>query len=214
MNIAIIGNGNVGQALAQRWLAKVHSVVFGSRDPDAPKIAALLAALGSAASSASLENASTHADVVLLAVPWEAALMSVRALGDLSNKVLIDATNPIAMNPAGLQAGLLMGHTTSADRPAGRGSVHPRCRRRRPPPGAPVGATRHALDSSVLSPRHGTEFLLPCLRHQHGLTIGCSERLRASLLLSALPMAAVAWLSIVRPTAQRTHQDTYRQLPP
>lgn len=114
MNIAIIGSGNVGQALAQRWLAKGHRVVFGSREPDSPKISGLLSSFGSAASSASLENAASHADVVLLAVPWEAALSSVRALGDLTNKVLIDATNPIAMNPAGLQAGLLIGHTTSA----------------------------------------------------------------------------------------------------
>ncbi|MCP9797504.1 NADPH-dependent F420 reductase [Cyanobium sp. Lug-B] len=114
MNIAIIGTGNVGKALAERWLAKGHHVMFGSRDPAAPKIAALLAALGPAASSASLEDAPTEADVVVLAVPWEAALTTVGAMGDLSNKVLIDATNPIAMTPEGLQEGLVVGHQSSA----------------------------------------------------------------------------------------------------
>jgi hypothetical protein len=114
MKIAIIGTGNVGKALAQRWLAKGHHIIFGSREPSSPKIADLLATLGSTASSATIEDAPKNADVVVLAVPWEAALSSVRTMGDLHNKVLIDATNPLVMTPQGLQDGLTIGHTTSA----------------------------------------------------------------------------------------------------
>ena len=114
MNIAIIGTGNVGKALAQRWLAKGHRVIIGSREPASAKMETMLAGFGSAASGAALESAAKDADVVLLAVPWEAAISSVRSLGNLTNKVLIDATNPIAMTPEGLQAGLVIGHTTSA----------------------------------------------------------------------------------------------------
>jgi 8-hydroxy-5-deazaflavin:NADPH oxidoreductase len=114
MNIAIIGTGNVGKALAQRWLAKGHRVIFGSREPASSKMETLLAGLGTEASGAALESAAKDADVVLLAVPWEAALSTVRSLGELTDKVLIDATNPIAMTPEGLQAGLVIGHTTSA----------------------------------------------------------------------------------------------------
>jgi hypothetical protein len=114
MNIAIIGTGNVGNSLAQRWLAKGHKVVFGSREPNTPKIATMLAALGPDARCTTLGKATENATVVLLAVPWVAALNTVRALGDLKNKVLIDATNPITMTPEGLQTGLVLGHLTSA----------------------------------------------------------------------------------------------------
>jgi predicted dinucleotide-binding enzyme len=33
-----------------------------------------------------------------LTVPWEAAHNAVRSAGDLTGKVLVDATNPVAMS--------------------------------------------------------------------------------------------------------------------
>lgn len=126
MNIAIIGSGNVGKTLAQRWLSKGHQVVFGSREPTSAKLMALLAELGPGASSTGIEEAPSQADVVVLAVPWDAALSSVRALGDLNNNVLIDATNPIGMTPQGLQAGLVVGHTTSAAEEIAATAIHAR----------------------------------------------------------------------------------------
>jgi predicted dinucleotide-binding enzyme len=33
MKIAIIGSGNVGSALAEKWSAAGHAVVFGTREP-------------------------------------------------------------------------------------------------------------------------------------------------------------------------------------
>jgi predicted dinucleotide-binding enzyme len=35
VNIGIIGTGGVGVALAKGWKAKGHTVVFGSRNPEA-----------------------------------------------------------------------------------------------------------------------------------------------------------------------------------
>ena len=60
-----------------------------------------------------VEEAAASA-VVVLTVPWEAAHDAIRSAGDLTGKVLVDATNPVALGLEGLQHGLLVGHTTSA----------------------------------------------------------------------------------------------------
>jgi NADPH-dependent F420 reductase len=126
MNIAIIGTGRVGKALAGRWVAKGHRIVFGSREPDASKNGALLASLGPEASCVLIEEAADGCEVVVLAVPWDAALDAVHAMGDLKGKVLIDATNPIAMTPEGLNQGLVVGHTTSAAEEIAAHAIHAR----------------------------------------------------------------------------------------
>ncbi|MBX9701186.1 MAG: NAD(P)-binding domain-containing protein, partial [Acetobacteraceae bacterium] len=57
-------------------------------------------------------EAARGADAVVLAVPWGAAEGAVKGLGPLAGKLLLDATNPLAMGPQGL--GLAVGHTDSA----------------------------------------------------------------------------------------------------
>ena len=44
MNIAILGTGNVGQALATGWLSAGHAITFGSREPTDVAARALVAA--------------------------------------------------------------------------------------------------------------------------------------------------------------------------
>ena len=61
-----------------------------------------------------MEEAAAASEVVVLTVPWEAVQDAVRRAGDLTGKVLVDATNPVDMGPEGLKKGLLVGHTTSA----------------------------------------------------------------------------------------------------
>lgn len=95
MKIAIIGTGNVGQALAVGWTSKGHQVVFGSRDPDGAKAQAAVAATAGKATAQREQVAVQAAEVVVLAVPWEATEAVVKGLGDLASKTLIDATNPI-----------------------------------------------------------------------------------------------------------------------
>lgn len=95
MNIAIIGTGNVGQALAYGWARKGHAVTFGSRDPAGEKAQAAVAATDGKAAVKREQEAVQGAEVVVLAVPWEATESVVKGLGDLAGKVLIDATNPI-----------------------------------------------------------------------------------------------------------------------
>ena len=100
MKIGIIGAGNVGSALGKALSAKGHGVIYGVRDPAKhPELA------GHTASPA---EAAAHGEAVFLTVPWSAVRESVAALGDLTGKILVDCTNPIAPGPS-----LAVGHTTS-----------------------------------------------------------------------------------------------------
>jgi 8-hydroxy-5-deazaflavin:NADPH oxidoreductase len=48
----------------------------------------------------------------VLTTPWNAAEAAIRSMGDLNGKIILDATNPLAMGPDGLA--LAIGHSTSA----------------------------------------------------------------------------------------------------
>ena len=104
MRIAVIGAGNVGQACGKGWAAKGHAVRYGVRNPADAKYAGL--------SIASVADAAREAEAVLLATPWPATEAALRAAGDLSGKLLLDGTNPLAMGPDGLS--LALGHSISA----------------------------------------------------------------------------------------------------
>ena len=108
MQIAIIGTGNVGSALGKRWAATGHQIVFGSREPNSPKIQALLAVTGPTARAASVSEAVAGAEVVVLSTPWPATQAIVESIGDWAGKILVDCTNPIG---PGFQ--LAVGMTTS-----------------------------------------------------------------------------------------------------
>jgi predicted dinucleotide-binding enzyme len=102
---AIIGLGNMGKGLARRLAGKTE-LVLGSRDLDTAR--AFAASIGDAAVSAPAE-AAAGADIVIVALPYAAALDFVRST-DLSGKVLVDITNPLKAD----FSGLTIGHTTSA----------------------------------------------------------------------------------------------------
>jgi 8-hydroxy-5-deazaflavin:NADPH oxidoreductase len=109
MKIAIIGVGTVGGALA-RGLAKTsHQFVLGVRNP--ADAAAKALAAETKAELASPADAAKSAELVILALPWDATEAAAKGLGDLSDKVVIDCTNPLGMVGGRLQ--LTVGHTTS-----------------------------------------------------------------------------------------------------
>ncbi len=112
MRLAIIGSGNVGGALGRLWAGNGHEVTFGSRDPSGEGVQAAVSAAGSRARAATVAEAAQGAEVVVLATPWDATQGSVKAAGDLSGKVVLDATNPLQMTESGLE--LAVGFTTSA----------------------------------------------------------------------------------------------------
>lgn len=108
MNIAIIGAGAVGAALANAWSRKQHSVVLGVRKPSDPKTLELAKRLGVRA--ASVSEAAQGADIVVLATPWPATQAAIEGCGPLGGKTVIDCTNPLSAD----FSGLTVGHTTSA----------------------------------------------------------------------------------------------------
>jgi 8-hydroxy-5-deazaflavin:NADPH oxidoreductase len=95
--VALIGTGNVGAALGQRFAEHGHTIVYGSRDPAAADVRELVAATGHGAAAVAPADAAARADIVVLAVPWSAAEDVVRGLGDLRGKILVDPTNPRVM---------------------------------------------------------------------------------------------------------------------
>ena len=110
MKIAILGTGGVGSTLGTRWAKTGHAVIFGSREPKSVKVQDLLSRCGAGASAALAKPAALAAEVVLLAVPWSTAPQIVAQLGDLGGRVLIDCTNPLAVDFSGIE----IGHSTSA----------------------------------------------------------------------------------------------------
>ncbi len=95
--IALIGTGNVGGALGRRFAENGHAVVYGSRDPLAADVVALVEQTGHGAVALQPPEAAARSRVIVLAVPWSAAEDVVRGLGDLAGKILVDPTNPRVM---------------------------------------------------------------------------------------------------------------------
>ena len=113
MKLAIIGAGSVGGTLGTAWAQKAgHEIFFGVRNPQSEKVQALVRSLGGKARAGTAAEAAASADVIVLATPWNGAEATIRSLGDVSGKIILDATNPLAMGPDGL--GLEIGHDTSA----------------------------------------------------------------------------------------------------
>lgn len=93
--IAIIGTGNVGIALGTEFAAQGHSVIYGSRSPLSLKTMDAVTRTGPNTSAKRPADAAALADVIVLAVPGTVTEAVARNLGDLSGKIVIDATNPL-----------------------------------------------------------------------------------------------------------------------
>ncbi len=108
MQVAIIGAGNVGATLGKRLKEAGHTVRWGVPNPDDAKYQGLdVTDVGSAAQGA---------QIVILAVPWQAAEQAVKSAGDLQGKILVDVTNPIAQDFSDLAD---LGGSSAAERIAG-----------------------------------------------------------------------------------------------
>lgn len=98
MKLAILGAGSVGSTLGKAWAKQGHTVIFGVRDVNAPKVQALLTETGTNAQAATLSEAVAQAEVVVLTVTWDAMPEVVEAIGKLDGKILLDCTNPLVGN--------------------------------------------------------------------------------------------------------------------
>jgi predicted dinucleotide-binding enzyme len=98
MKVGIIGSGVVAQALGAGFLKHGHAVMLGTRD--AAKLADW-AAKHDGVRIGNIAETARFGEVVVLAVKGTAALDALHEAGaqNLSAKVVIDATNPIADLP-------------------------------------------------------------------------------------------------------------------
>ncbi len=97
-SVLVVGGGNVGRALGTNLVRHGYRVTVAVRNPDRGVVPG--------AATVSIDGAGAAADLVILAVPFEAAAEVVGRLGLRPGTVLIDATNPFGRPvPDGLRSG-------------------------------------------------------------------------------------------------------------
>ena len=92
MKITVLGFGNVGSQLGRLWTAKGHKVTAGLRE--ASKRAKTAKELGLSVAEPAV--AVKDADVIAVALPWQAVEATLASLGPFEGRILLDATNPLA----------------------------------------------------------------------------------------------------------------------
>jgi predicted dinucleotide-binding enzyme len=98
MKIAIIGSGNVGGALAQKWVDAGHTVLIGAKFPLSEKNILLATKIGEDRFT-TVGQAVKQCEVILIATPPTAIFEILEQMGDVSEKIIIDATNSIMKGP-------------------------------------------------------------------------------------------------------------------
>jgi 8-hydroxy-5-deazaflavin:NADPH oxidoreductase len=99
MKIAIIGTGNIGSTLGKKWLAAGHTIFAGVRDVNNFKGEVLAA--DNNVTVQTIPEAAANAEVILIATPAHVVPDIIPGFGDVSGKVIIDATNAVRMKPEG-----------------------------------------------------------------------------------------------------------------
>ena len=97
--IGIIGSGIVGQTLASGFLKYGYKVMIGSRD--LTKLADWKSEANEGGAIGSFAEAAQFGEIIVLATKGSVALDALQLAGteNLSNKIIIDTTNPIADTP-------------------------------------------------------------------------------------------------------------------
>ena len=107
MNVLVIGAGNMGSAFVKKLTAAGHAVRVTARD--AAKASAL-AAQHPGAQSVTAANAAQGVEVIIVATGYADAATALKSVGNLDGKIVVDVTNPLTADYAGLS----IGHVTSA----------------------------------------------------------------------------------------------------
>jgi len=102
MNIAILGAGNVGGALAMGWAKAGHNIILGVRDVSSEKVKKLTDSYSNIKAKG-VAAAAKDAEVILISLPISAVVEVAKQCGDLSDKILIDATNALFQKPDSYQ---------------------------------------------------------------------------------------------------------------
>jgi len=101
MDIAIIGAGNVGKALASAFTRAGHTVIVASRDPED---AGSLATASGARIAQTNADAAAAGDVVVLAVPFASIPEIAGEIADaVAGKPVVDVTNRMSFGAGGAE---------------------------------------------------------------------------------------------------------------
>lgn len=97
MKVGVLGSGVVAQTLSIGFQKHGHEVMIGSREP--AKLQAWAAEKAEGVKVGDFAETAAFGDIVVLAVKGTAAASAVALAGNLSGKIVIDTTNPIADLP-------------------------------------------------------------------------------------------------------------------
>ena len=99
MKIGIIGSGIVGKTLAKAFKNEGHNVILGTRNTSKEDVVKFNKETGIAV--ADFENTAANSELIVLCTKGSAAEEALKLAGiaNLSGKIIIDTTNPIADAP-------------------------------------------------------------------------------------------------------------------
>ncbi len=104
MDIGILGGtGPAGRGLAARLASAGHAVVLGSRDAERAEAVAEEVRTGAKGRaervSGNANEQAAHAELVILATPWDSALATVSGLkSELAGKIVVSMVNALVKN--------------------------------------------------------------------------------------------------------------------
>lgn len=101
MKIGIIGAGDVGGTLGMRWRQKGHEIMFGIRNRQSQNVQKLIE-FDKNLEFGEIRETVAFGDVIVFAVPWNSVEETIRIAGNLTDKILIDPTNPLTPDLKGL----------------------------------------------------------------------------------------------------------------
>ena len=100
MNVGVLGTGTVGQTIASRLIEVGHQVMLGARTETNPKAADWVCRHPERARQGTFAQAARFGDLLFVCTRGEHTITALEAAGAdaLSNKVVIDVTNPMAFS--------------------------------------------------------------------------------------------------------------------
>lgn len=116
MKIGILGTGDVGKVLTAGFKAAGHEVMIGTRDPASDELADWLAQAGSDVQAGTFSQAAEFGEVIVFAIGWThtTAVIDLANPASFKDKVVLDTTNPLAIEQQEQPPVLVLGHTDSA----------------------------------------------------------------------------------------------------
>ena len=98
--VAVIGTGRMGGAFGAAFARLGYKVIYGSRTPGDERVKGVVKTT-SGATAATPKDAAMAAGIVVIATPWNATEATIKSLGDLSGKLVLDPTNAISFGKGG-----------------------------------------------------------------------------------------------------------------